>query len=77
MNLLTTLSSELFESELERNNTSLVLENHALLYENRQLDALLKEYEQNMQTIMAKVRHHAVRPSHHSVTQSLIAYSKH
>jgi len=72
------LSKQVFESELERNNAALVLENHALLYENRQLDSLLKEYEQSLQMVMAKVRHHSqVTAQHEGVLQkhyeSLIA----
>jgi hypothetical protein len=68
---------EAFESELERNNAALVLENHALLYENRQLDSLLKEYEQSLQTVMAKVRHHSVQYMiSYSFVQTYIGASK-
>lgn len=59
-NLSTRLSSEVFESELERTNAQAVIENHSLLHENRQLSLLLKEYEQTMDTIMAKFRSHSV-----------------
>lgn len=60
--------SERFESELERTNAQVIIENHTLLQENRQLSLLLKEYEQTMDTIMSKFRSHAVRirPYHHA-----------
>ena len=54
------LPAEVFESELERHNAQIIIENHSLLHENRQLSLLLKEYEQTMETIMAKFRSHAV-----------------
>lgn len=57
---LKTLLIEVFESELERQNAQVIIENHALLQENRQLNGLLKEYEQTMETIMNKFRSHAV-----------------
>lgn len=49
-----------FESELERLNAQVVIENQTLLHENKQLSLLLKEYENTMETIMAKFRNHAV-----------------
>lgn len=51
---------ELFESELERLNAQIVIENQTLLHENKQLSLLLKEYEGTMDTIMSKFRNHAV-----------------
>ncbi len=54
-------SAEVFESELERQNAQIIIENHSLLHENRQLSMLLKEYEHTMDTIMSKFRSHAVR----------------
>lgn len=59
----TDISKETFESELERTNAQIIIENHTLLHENRQLSLLLKEYEQTMETIMTKFRSHAVRLS--------------
>lgn len=53
--------TETFESELERMNAQIIIENQALLQENKQLSILLKEYENTMETIMAKFRNHAVR----------------
>ncbi len=52
---------EVFESELERQNAQIVIENHTLLQENKQFSALLKEYEETMETVMSKFRNHAVR----------------
>ncbi|KAH8099705.1 hypothetical protein BXZ70DRAFT_1065230 [Cristinia sonorae] len=62
------LSKEVFESELERTNAQAVIENHSLLHENRQLSVLLKEYEQTMDTVMAKFRSHALAASQHEQT---------
>lgn len=53
--------AEVFESELERMNAQIIIENQTLLHENKQLSLLLKEYETTMETIMAKFRNHAVR----------------
>ena len=52
----------MFESELERQNAQVIIENHTLLQENKQLSALLKEYEETMENVMTKFRNHAVRP---------------
>lgn len=52
--------AEEFESELERMNVNLVLENQNLQQENRQLSMLLKDYESTLETVMAKFRTHAV-----------------
>jgi len=53
--------AEVFESELERMNASLIIENQTLLHENKQLNSLLKEYEQTLEAVMAKFRSQAVR----------------
>jgi hypothetical protein len=55
------LCAESFESEVERMNAQIVIENQTLLHENKQLSVLLKEYEGTMDTIMSKFRNHAVR----------------
>lgn len=52
--------AEVFESELERMNASLIIENQTLLHENKQLNSLLKEYEQTLETVMTKFRSQAV-----------------
>jgi len=54
--------AEDFESELEKLNVSLVMENQALQQENRQLSSLLKDYESTLEAVMGKFRAHAVRP---------------
>lgn len=59
--------AEEFESELERLNVSLVLENQGLQHENRQLSILLKDYEGTLEAVMAKFRAHAVRASRNPV----------
>lgn len=53
-------SADEFDSELERLNVSLVLENQSLQSENRQLSSLLKDYEGTLEAVMAKFRAHAV-----------------
>ncbi|KAL4251499.1 hypothetical protein ABKN59_005095 [Abortiporus biennis] len=62
------ISKETFESELERTNAQVIIENHSLLYENRELSMLLKEYEQTMENIMSKFRRHAVAAQQHELT---------
>ena len=42
-------------------NAQIIIENQTLLHENKQLSALLKEYEGTMGDIMSKFRNHAVR----------------
>jgi hypothetical protein len=49
-------TAEDFHSELEAFASHLVLENQQLQYENKQLNALLKEYEQTLETVMGKFR---------------------
>jgi ABC-type phosphate transport system auxiliary subunit len=56
-----TASAEVFESELERLNATLVLENHSLQHENKQLSMLLKDYEGTLENIMGRFRSFAVR----------------
>jgi hypothetical protein len=51
---------ECFESELERANAQVIIENQNLLRENKQLSTLLREYESAMETILAKFRSHTV-----------------
>ncbi|KAI0304627.1 hypothetical protein BC826DRAFT_1100439 [Russula brevipes] len=59
---------ETLESELERTNAQIVIENHSLQQENKQLSLLLKEYEQTMETIMSKFRSHTVAAQQHQAT---------
>ncbi|KAG6380829.1 hypothetical protein JVT61DRAFT_5215 [Boletus reticuloceps] len=64
----TDISTEAFESELERMNAHFVIENQTLLHENKQLSLLLKEYENTMETIMTKFRNHALAAQQHELT---------
>ncbi|KDR85558.1 hypothetical protein GALMADRAFT_132240 [Galerina marginata CBS 339.88] len=62
------ISKETFESELERLNAQIIIENQTLLHENKQLSHLLKEYETTMDTIMSKFRNHALAAQQHEFT---------
>ncbi|KIL71654.1 hypothetical protein M378DRAFT_6361 [Amanita muscaria Koide BX008] len=62
------ISKETFESELERRNARLNLENQALLHENKQLDSLMKEYETTLETVMSKFRNHSYTGQRHEHT---------
>ncbi|KAF9056013.1 hypothetical protein BJ165DRAFT_1521967 [Panaeolus papilionaceus] len=62
------ISKETFESELERQNAQIIIENQMLLYENKQLSLLLKDYENTMETIMSKFRNHALAAQQHELT---------
>ncbi|GAA5921793.1 hypothetical protein JCM3775_001821 [Rhodotorula graminis] len=59
------VSQEEFESELEKLNVSLVMENQALQQENRQLSSLLKDYESTLEAVMGKFRAHAHATQQH------------
>ncbi|KAF9786741.1 hypothetical protein BJ322DRAFT_1003431 [Thelephora terrestris] len=61
----TDISKERFESEQERTNAATVIENHALLQENRQLSLLLKEYEHAIGSVMNKFRSYTVAAQQH------------
>lgn len=54
--------AEDFQTELEAFASHLVLENQTLQHENKQLNGLLKEYEQTLETVMGKFRGVAVSP---------------
>lgn len=54
------ISKEKFESGLERINAGLVLENQSLAHENRQLNLLLREYEQTLEGVMSRFRSFSV-----------------
>ncbi|KAH8997446.1 hypothetical protein EDB92DRAFT_1813876 [Lactarius akahatsu] len=60
--------AEALESELERSNAQIIIENHTLQQENKQLSLLLKEYEQTVETIMTKFRSHTVAAQQHQVS---------
>ncbi|KAJ7103139.1 hypothetical protein B0H15DRAFT_811100 [Mycena belliarum] len=63
----TDISNETFESELERMNAQIVIENQTLSYENKQLSILLKEYEGTLETVMTKFRNHALATQQHEL----------
>jgi hypothetical protein len=54
---------EEFTSEIEAFSSHLVLENQQLQHENKQLNTLLKEYEQTLESVMGKFRGIAVCPA--------------
>jgi peptidoglycan hydrolase CwlO-like protein len=61
--------TDAYESELERMNAAVIAENQSLQYDNKQLGALIKEYEQTLDTLMSTFRNRAVslsarRPVH-------------
>ncbi|KAK2461534.1 hypothetical protein APHAL10511_005997 [Amanita phalloides] len=62
------LSKETFESELERKNAQLIIENQSFLHDNKQLNALLKEYESMLDIVMSKFRNHALAAQRHELT---------
>ncbi|KAI0274914.1 hypothetical protein BC834DRAFT_839915 [Gloeopeniophorella convolvens] len=62
------ISKETLESELERASAQIIIENHTLQQENKQLSLLLKEYEQTMDVIMTKFRSHTIAAQQHQVT---------
>ncbi|KIO30934.1 hypothetical protein M407DRAFT_35625, partial [Tulasnella calospora MUT 4182] len=64
----TDLTKEVFESELERMNAALIMENQHLQHENKQLNVLLKEYEQTLETVMSKFRNQAHAAQQHELT---------
>ena len=55
--------SEEYNTELERMNAQMSAENLALQNDNKQLNALIKEYEQTLENLMTTFRTRAVRPS--------------
>lgn len=42
-------------------NTAIIADNHALQRDNKQLNALIKEYEQTLENVMSVFRNRAVR----------------
>ncbi|RXW22696.1 hypothetical protein EST38_g3190 [Candolleomyces aberdarensis] len=64
----TDISKETFDSELERTNAQMIIENQTLMHENKQLSVLLKEYESTLDIIMSKFRTHALAAQQHEHT---------
>ena len=50
-----------YNAELERMNMQMSAENLALQNDNKQLNALIKEYEQTLENLMTTFRNRAVR----------------
>ncbi|KAF9077604.1 hypothetical protein BDP27DRAFT_1208716 [Rhodocollybia butyracea] len=50
---------EVYESELDRMNMVMSAENQSLLHDNKQLNTLIKEYEQTLDTLMSTFRNRA------------------
>ena len=55
------LSEDVYDAELEHMNASMTADNHSLQRDNKQLNALIKEYEQTLETVMSAFRNRAVR----------------
>ncbi|EST08353.2 hypothetical protein PSEUBRA_002109 [Kalmanozyma brasiliensis GHG001] len=78
----TDLSKEKFESELEALNAHLVKENLSLSQENKQQAVLLREYENTLETVMAKFRSFSHSTQQHTLQltqhyESLLAQTTH
>jgi len=56
-------SQEDYDSELDRMTNAIAAENQALQYDNKQLNILIKEYEQTLETLMTTFRKRAVSMS--------------
>ena len=52
--------AEEYDAELERMNVAMSTENQGLQYDNKQLNSLLKEYEQTLDSVMTTFRKRAV-----------------
>ncbi|ETW81787.1 hypothetical protein HETIRDRAFT_444926 [Heterobasidion irregulare TC 32-1] len=52
-------SQEEYDAELERMNTVMAADNQALLHDNKQLNALIKEYETTLENVMNQFRNRA------------------
>ncbi|KAJ7043995.1 hypothetical protein C8F04DRAFT_1071248 [Mycena alexandri] len=50
---------ELYDAELERMNSAMTLENIGLQHDNKQLNTLIREYEQTLETLMNTFRNRA------------------
>jgi hypothetical protein len=52
--------TEDYDAELDRMTNAIAAENQALQYDNKQLNLLIKEYEQTLETLMTTFRKRAV-----------------
>jgi len=51
--LLKIYGAEEYEAEVENMNAVIAAENQSLQHDNKQLNALIKEYEQTLETLMS------------------------
>ena len=70
-------TEDVYDAELERMNTSMSADNHSLQRDNKQLNALIKEYEQTLETVMNAFRNRAVRLLVYSDRQPNFALTVH
>ncbi|KAG7088561.1 hypothetical protein E1B28_012542 [Marasmius oreades] len=61
-------SKEAYDAELERMNAAIALENQTLQHDNKQLNTLIKEYEQTMDTLMTQFRNKAQDVQEHELS---------
>lgn len=47
------MDSEEYDVELEHMNTSMISENQGLQHDNKQLNTIIKEYEQTLENLMS------------------------
>ncbi|KAI0755415.1 hypothetical protein BC629DRAFT_1296847 [Irpex lacteus] len=59
---------EEYNAELERMNTQMTAENYALQNDNKQLNALIKEYEQTLENVMSTFRTRANEVQQHELS---------
>jgi hypothetical protein len=57
------LRTEDYDAELDKMTNAIAAENQALQYDNKQLNLLIKEYEQTLETLMTTFRKRAVSSS--------------
>ncbi|UZJ57424.1 hypothetical protein CBS101457_006744 [Exobasidium rhododendri] len=62
------ISKEKFESDLEKLNSQLVVENQSLSHENKQMNMLLREYENTLESVMAKFRSFSHATQQHTLS---------
>ncbi|GBE83217.1 hypothetical protein BKA93DRAFT_565650 [Sparassis latifolia] len=62
-------SKEAYEAELERMNTSMSQENQTLQNDNRQLNTLIREYEQTLESVMSTFRTRAHEVQQHELAR--------
>ncbi|EEB91349.1 hypothetical protein MPER_10300, partial [Moniliophthora perniciosa FA553] len=61
-------TQEAYEAELERMNAAMLQENQALQHDNKQLNTLIKEYEQTLDTLMTQFRNKAQDVQEHELS---------